>query len=84
MSSRPRKNIMTDYKEVIKKMKKIGGENITGISGERKALNMLTHEWKPYYTVYYNKRAEFEISPEVLNKLVERKIFVLADEEEEI
>lgn len=75
MASTPRKHIMTDYKEVIKKMQKIGAENITGISGERKALNMLTHEWKPYHTVYYNKRAEFEISPAVLDKLVKLGIF---------
>jgi len=76
MANSFRKYIMTDYKEVIKKMKKIGAENIHGISGEHRALNMETKEWKPYYTIHYNKRAEFEISPSVLDKLVELGVLV--------
>lgn len=82
MPSGCRKNIMTDYREVIKKMQKIGAENIKGISPERKAMDTLTYKWKPYHTVYYNKRAEFEISPEVLEKLVKLKVIVYADDEE--
>lgn len=76
MANGYRKYIMTDYDKVIEKIKKIGGENIRGISGEHKALNMVTKEWNPYYTVHYNKRAEFEISTDVLNKLVERGVFI--------
>ena len=77
MSRTYRKYIMDDYKEVLKKMQKIGAENIKGISGEREAMNTVTHEFHPYYTVYYNKNAEFEISPKVLNKLIELGILTL-------
>lgn len=70
-----RKYIIKSTSEALDKMRKIGAENITGVSGIHEAWNPETHETTPYYTVHYNQRAEFEISVPVMDWFVKKGIF---------
>lgn len=72
-----RKNIIKTCKEAIAMFEKVGVENVHGISETRKAMNIATGEWTEYRTIYYNVRAEFEISENVFRKLCEKGVLVL-------
>ena len=72
-----RKYIIRDRKTALAKLREIGAENIRGVSGVREALNPATGEWTQYHTIFYNQRAEIEISVPVFNWFVEKGVFVL-------
>ena len=77
MANGYRKYIIDDTKKALAKIREIGAENIRGVSGKRQAYSPITHDMKPYYTVFYNKRAEFEISEAVMQWFIDKGIFVL-------
>lgn len=72
-----KKNIIKSVKDAMKKIDQIGAEKFTGISEKRTALNLVSGEWTEYRTLYYNVRAEIEISEDVFKYCVAKKIFIL-------
>ena len=72
-----RKNIIKSKREALDKLREIGAENIKGVSGEREAWNPVTGETTKYHTIYYNVRAEIEISVPVMQWFIDKGVFVL-------